>query len=138
MTSDEIEVAGGSALTPYDPSAPCPKCLNEELYVVWHQSQIYDLARPCGKGAVGEHLCLGCARCGYRWSSAAADAPVYAVRTDRAQEEVMTIRKTGSAEDQAVVGIEGQPETEMTQAQLTIPETGMPEQTGHGDSYEEE
>jgi hypothetical protein len=139
------QVAG---LRAYDPAEPCPKCLNEEIGVTFHKSQIYDKidhSLPCAQlsvGSIGEHLCLKCLRCGYAWIRAAADAKAYDAKTSATQEEDMVIRKTGSAADQAVVGIEGEQENDLTRLRdkyvQEFKERETPEQPGHGDFYEEE
>lgn len=135
-----------AALRPYDPALACRKCLNEEVGVTWHARQIIDSGldpAPCAReqvGSIGEHLCLRCMRCGYSWLAAPADGQPYYAKTGETEEESdMTIRKTGSAADQAVVGIESQSANDETQPDLVVPQADddeMEESLGHGASYE--
>jgi hypothetical protein len=86
-------------LVPFE-STVCPKCLHAEARVTWcdptHRAlQQTTVAQPNGDFDMratacltpGEHLHRTCARCGYAWLEACADAPSWPARPFVAPED---------------------------------------------------
>jgi Zn ribbon nucleic-acid-binding protein len=100
-------------LQPFDPAAVCPKCSGEDVSATWHQVSVRGLDWPCSPWSAfvphPPHLCRKCTRCGYTWAQAPVDAERYDASTQpRDEETAVSIRKTGSAQDQAITDVEAE------------------------------